>query len=107
MAPSASVVGEVQIGEKSSVWYGCVLRGNLSPFSMLSVDLFSHSRQCFVCLYTSDFYVLPPLQYREISGLIKEVVWKISNVHFCTFRVMFLVVTNDGISLDFRQCKTQ
>lgn len=27
MAPGASVVGEVEIGKQSSVWYGCVLRG--------------------------------------------------------------------------------
>jgi carbonic anhydrase/acetyltransferase-like protein (isoleucine patch superfamily) len=27
VAPSASIVGNVQIGEKSSIWYGCVLRG--------------------------------------------------------------------------------
>jgi carbonic anhydrase/acetyltransferase-like protein (isoleucine patch superfamily) len=30
VAPSASVVGEVQIGEKSSIWYGCVLRGDVN-----------------------------------------------------------------------------
>jgi carbonic anhydrase/acetyltransferase-like protein (isoleucine patch superfamily) len=29
VAPGASVVGEVQIGEKSSIWYGCVLRGDV------------------------------------------------------------------------------
>ena len=27
IAPSASVIGDVTIGEKSSVWYGAVLRG--------------------------------------------------------------------------------
>jgi carbonic anhydrase/acetyltransferase-like protein (isoleucine patch superfamily) len=27
VAPSAAVIGDVQIGAKSSVWYGCVLRG--------------------------------------------------------------------------------
>ena len=30
VAPSASVIGDVQIGEKSSIWYGCVLRGKLA-----------------------------------------------------------------------------
>ncbi|KAG0582936.1 hypothetical protein KC19_3G096100 [Ceratodon purpureus] len=29
VAPGASVVGEVHIGEKSSIWYGCVLRGDV------------------------------------------------------------------------------
>jgi carbonic anhydrase/acetyltransferase-like protein (isoleucine patch superfamily) len=27
VAPSASLVGDVQVGSKSSIWYGCVLRG--------------------------------------------------------------------------------
>lgn len=28
VAPSASLVGDVQVGSKSSIWYGCVLRGD-------------------------------------------------------------------------------
>ena len=27
VAPSASVIGDVQVGRGSSIWYGCVLRG--------------------------------------------------------------------------------
>jgi len=30
VAPSASVIGDVQLGRGSSIWYGVVLRGNLS-----------------------------------------------------------------------------
>lgn len=30
VAPSASIIGDVQVGSASSIWYGCVLRGNLS-----------------------------------------------------------------------------
>lgn len=29
VAPSASVIGDVQVGQGSSIWYGCVLRGML------------------------------------------------------------------------------
>lgn len=29
VAPSASVIGDVQVGRGSSVWYGCVLRGKM------------------------------------------------------------------------------
>lgn len=29
VAPSASVIGDVQIGRGSSIWYGCVLRGKV------------------------------------------------------------------------------
>jgi carbonic anhydrase/acetyltransferase-like protein (isoleucine patch superfamily) len=31
IAPGAILVGEVSVGEDSSVWYGCVLRGDLEP----------------------------------------------------------------------------
>ena len=27
VAPSASIIGDVQVGRGSSIWYGCVLRG--------------------------------------------------------------------------------
>lgn len=30
VAPSASIIGNVTIGENSSVWYGCVLRGDVN-----------------------------------------------------------------------------
>jgi carbonic anhydrase/acetyltransferase-like protein (isoleucine patch superfamily) len=29
VAPSASVIGDVQVGKGSSIWYGCVLRGKI------------------------------------------------------------------------------
>lgn len=31
VAPSADVVGDVELGEGVSVWYGCVLRGDIAP----------------------------------------------------------------------------
>lgn len=31
VAPSADVVGDVDLGEESSVWYQCVLRGDIAP----------------------------------------------------------------------------
>ena len=31
IAPNAVVVGDVRIGQESSVWYGCVLRGDMEP----------------------------------------------------------------------------
>jgi carbonic anhydrase/acetyltransferase-like protein (isoleucine patch superfamily) len=31
VAPSADVIGDVEIGEGSSVWYGCVVRGDVFP----------------------------------------------------------------------------
>lgn len=29
VAPSATVIGDVTLGERSSVWYGCILRGDV------------------------------------------------------------------------------
>ncbi|MBL9022233.1 MAG: gamma carbonic anhydrase family protein [Myxococcales bacterium] len=31
VAPNAFVIGDVEIGEGSSVWFGCVLRGDIGP----------------------------------------------------------------------------
>jgi gamma-carbonic anhydrase len=31
VAPSASVIGDVVLGDDSSVWFGCVIRGDLMP----------------------------------------------------------------------------
>lgn len=31
IAPTAIVLGDVEIGEYASIWYGCVLRGDLDP----------------------------------------------------------------------------
>lgn len=31
IAPSADIIGEVTIGEQSSVWFQCVLRGDVGP----------------------------------------------------------------------------
>ncbi|MEN8144031.1 MAG: gamma carbonic anhydrase family protein [Gemmatimonadota bacterium] len=31
IAPSADVVGDVTIGPHASVWYGCILRGDIAP----------------------------------------------------------------------------
>ncbi|HKK28572.1 MAG TPA: gamma carbonic anhydrase family protein, partial [Gemmatimonadota bacterium] len=31
VAPSADVIGDVELGEDASVWYQCVLRGDIAP----------------------------------------------------------------------------
>lgn len=38
VAPSASVIGDVQVGRASSIWYGCVLRGKML-FLQLNIPL--------------------------------------------------------------------
>ncbi|KAF6162049.1 hypothetical protein GIB67_002638 [Kingdonia uniflora] len=34
VAPSASIVGDVHVGRASSIWYGCVLRGDVNTISI-------------------------------------------------------------------------
>ena len=34
VAPNATVTGRVTLGARSSVWYGCVLRGDLEPIAI-------------------------------------------------------------------------
>ncbi|XP_010550419.1 PREDICTED: gamma carbonic anhydrase 3, mitochondrial [Tarenaya hassleriana] len=34
VAPSASVIGDVRVGHGSSIWYGCVLRGDANSISV-------------------------------------------------------------------------
>jgi gamma-carbonic anhydrase len=57
VAPGASVIGDVWLGQDASVWYGCVLRGdvhhirigartNIQDLSMLHVR--SHTHGCIV-----------------------------------------------------------
>ncbi|MEM7645813.1 MAG: gamma carbonic anhydrase family protein [Pseudomonadota bacterium] len=34
VAPSADIIGQVSIGAQSSIWYQCVLRGDVSPITI-------------------------------------------------------------------------
>jgi len=34
VAPSADVIGDVTIGDHASIWYQCVLRGDIAPISI-------------------------------------------------------------------------
>src|SRR5712691_609204 len=34
VAPGAVMVGEVSLGAESSLWYGCVLRGDMEPIAV-------------------------------------------------------------------------
>ena len=39
VAPGASVIGDVQVGRGSSIWYGCVLRGKQKYDQNLRISL--------------------------------------------------------------------
>lgn len=34
VAPSADLVGDVRVGPEASIWYGCVLRGDIAPIEI-------------------------------------------------------------------------
>jgi len=34
VAPNATIIGDVEIGENSSIWYGAVLRGDMAPIKI-------------------------------------------------------------------------
>ncbi|KAJ7289915.1 hypothetical protein O6H91_Y305400 [Diphasiastrum complanatum] len=42
VAPSAAVIGDVKIGARSSIWYGCVLRGMCLSLIVLNLVLVSN-----------------------------------------------------------------
>ena len=39
VAPNASVIGDVKIGQGSSIWYGAVLRGKINFILLLSISI--------------------------------------------------------------------
>ena len=45
VAPGASIIGDVQVGRGSSIWYGCVLRGKTHVKDSFVVTVF-HSPVC-------------------------------------------------------------
>jgi len=34
IAPTASIIGDVEIGEKSNIWYGCTIRGDVNDIKI-------------------------------------------------------------------------
>lgn len=34
IAPGSSVIGDITIGENSSIWFGCVVRGDVAPITI-------------------------------------------------------------------------
>lgn len=42
VAPGASVIGDVKVGRGSSIWYGCVLRGNQNCDHIFFINVFAN-----------------------------------------------------------------
>lgn len=52
IAPNAAVVGDVEIGEGSQIWYGCSLRGDVNP---IKIGARTNIQDNTVIHTTSDF----------------------------------------------------
>ena len=46
VAPSADVIGEVEIGEESSVWFQCVIRGDVNWIRSARAPISRTTRCC-------------------------------------------------------------
>lgn len=65
IAPSATVLGDVKIGSKSSIWYGAVLRGDVNGIEVGS----NTNIQVSTC-----FHYLTPLKVLDFSSM-KQCRW--------------------------------
>lgn len=52
IAPSASIIGDVEIGEDSNIWYNCVLRGDVND---IKIGARSNIQDGTVIHVTTDF----------------------------------------------------
>lgn len=60
IAPNATVIGDVEIGNHASVWYNCVIKGDLNP---VRIALYANVQDNTV-IHTSD---------KEYTGVAKGV----------------------------------
>lgn len=60
IAPNATVIGEVFMGSKISIWHGTVIRGDINRITYHQVNL--DSRKILVSATTVFFILLLPLQ---------------------------------------------
>lgn len=76
VAPSASIIGDVQVGRGSSIWYGCVLRGKtyvktlafLQWFVVLFVSTYNQVDTCLKVLDSKMYVHLKPLHTISLTG---------------------------------------
>ena len=55
IAPSADIIGKVSIGKYSSVWYGCVLRGDVSYITV------GENTNIQDGTIRNDIFIVPPI----------------------------------------------
>ena len=80
IAPNATVLGDVAIGDEASIWFNCVLRGDVN---VISIGARSNI-QDFCCLHVSNGHW--PLLIEEEVSIAHNVM-----LHGCTIRRNALV----------------
>lgn len=70
VAPSAAVIGDIEIGHGSSIWYGSILRGKL--LVDIHCSIITHVSKHGLCLdnlFPISFFVTPCLLYIFVFGI--------------------------------------
>lgn len=77
VAPSASLMGEVRVGQGSAIWYGCVLRGiYINQTSLLFYDVYCccccrrHIFLLFFVLFSKYLVVVIVLLLQDVAYTI-------------------------------------
>ncbi|ESQ34844.1 hypothetical protein EUTSA_v10008724mg [Eutrema salsugineum] len=81
VAPSASVIGDVQIGRGSSIWYGCVLRGDANTVTVGSGTNIQDNSLVHVAKSNLSGKVLPTIIGDNVT------IGHSAVLHGCTVRI--------------------
>jgi len=85
LAPSSSVVGDVTVGSKSSVWYNCVLRGDVNEIRIGEESNIQDGTVIHVARNNSKGLALPTLIGNQVT------VGHMAILHACTLEDLSFV----------------
>jgi len=80
IAPSASVMGDVTIGEKSSIWYGAILRGDVNSIKIGSMTNIQDNTVIHVAKTNVGMKILPTIVGDRVT------VGHNATLHACTIQ---------------------
>ena len=66
IAPTATIIGDVEIGENSNIWYGCVLRGDVNKIIIGK----NSNIQDNAVIHVAD--MTNPISQNPLSDILKE-----------------------------------
>ena len=93
LAPGAKIIGDVEIGENSSVWYNTVIRGDVH---YIKIGSFTNIQDCSMLHVTNDLFPLNIGSHITIGHSVK--------LHGCTINDYCLIgigsVVLDGVIVE-------